>query len=157
MMKARLLTPLLFAAVATLVAAGCGGGKSRSTAYSGSQDQYAAALDSICSATNAAGKSLDLSSTSALASNGDKAKDLLDKMVDKIDGLEPPAAVKDRATSFVAGLKKEAGEFGDLTRAAKDADENKIKEIQGQLQSESAATSEDARFIGATGCARLFS
>lgn len=56
----------------------------------------------------------------------------------------------------MTGLKKEASDFGDITQAAKDGNEAKIKAIQGTLQSESAATSEDARSLGATGCARLF-
>jgi hypothetical protein len=44
-----------------------------------------------------------------------------------------------------------------MVDAAKEGDTAKIQEIQGKLSSEGAATSEDARFIGATGCARLFS
>ncbi len=148
---------LMIVAALGLTAAGCGGGKSRNKAYAASKQDFAAALDSICSATNEAGKSLDLSSITKLAADGDKAKNLLDKMVDKVDSLEPPAVVKDSASSFVAGLKQEAGKFGDLTQAAKDGDATKVKSIQGDLQSEAAATSEDARFIGATDCARLFS
>ena len=147
---------LTIVAALGLTAAGCGG-TSRNKAYSGSKQDYAAALDSICSATNKAGTSLDLSSIANIASNGGKAKDLLSSMADKIDKLEPPAEVKDSANSFVDGLRQEADKFCELTQAAKDADAAKVKSIQGDLQSEAAATSEDARFIGATGCARLFS
>jgi len=114
-------------------------------------------LDLVCAATNKAGKSIDLSSTEKIVSNGDEAKDLLDKLAERIDGLEPPDEVKSQAQSFVDGLKQEASQFGDMVQAAKDGDTDKIKEIQGKLSSEGAATSEDARFIGATGCARLFS
>jgi ornithine cyclodeaminase/alanine dehydrogenase-like protein (mu-crystallin family) len=147
---------LTIVAALGLTAAGCGG-TSRNKAYSGSKQDYAAALDSICSATNLAGTSLDLSSITNIAANGGKAKDLLSSMVDKVDKLEPPADVKDSAKSFVDGLRQEADRFGELTQAAKDGDAAKVKSIQGDLQSEAAATSEDARFIGATGCARLFS
>jgi hypothetical protein len=153
----KLAVPIVLLACAAVLAAGCGGGKSRNSAYSSSTADYAAALDTICAATTEAGKGIDLSSTSKLAQNGGQAKDLLDELVDKIDSLEPPAEVKDSAQSFVDGLSKEASEFGDAVEAAKDGDEAKVKQIQGQLESESAATSEDARFIGATGCARLFS
>jgi hypothetical protein len=149
------LTTIIVAALAVAVA-GCGG-TSRNKAYSGSKQEYAAALDSICSATNQAGKALDLSSITKIASNGGKAKDLLSSLADKVDKLEPPSEVKDSAKSFVAGLRQEADKFGELTQAAKDGDEAKIKSLQGDLQSEAAATSEDTRFIGATGCARLFS
>lgn len=157
MMKTRMLTPLLLVVAVALVAAGCGGGKSRNKAYASSKQDYAAAIDSICSKTNKEGKSIDLSSTSAIASNGDKAKGLLDAMTDKIDNLQPPDEVKDSASSLVAGLRKETDKFGEMTQAAKDGDEAKVKSIQGEIASEAAATSEDARFVGATGCARLFS
>jgi hypothetical protein len=156
MMNRTLVTSLVLVASAAVVAAGCGG-KSRDKAYSSSKTAYAAALDSVCAATNKAGKSIDLSSTDKIASNGDDAKDLLDNLADKIDGLQPPDEVKNQAQSFVDGLKQEASQFGDMVDAAKDGDTAKIKEIQGKLSSEGAATSEDARFIGATGCARLFS
>ena len=156
MMNRTLVISLVLVASAAVVAAGCGG-TSRNKAYSSSKTAYAAALDSICAATNKAGNSIDLSSTEKIASNGDDAKDLLDKLADKVDGLEPPDEVKTQAQSFADGLKQEANEFGDMVDAAKDGDTAKIKEIQGKLSSEGAATSEDARFIGATGCARLFS
>ena len=155
-MNRTLVTSFVLVAAAALVAAGCGG-KSRDKAYSGSKATYAAALDTICAATNKAGKSIDLSSTEKIAANGDQAKDLLDKMANKIDGIQAPDEVKTQAQSFVDGLKNEAKDFGELADAAKNSDETKIKAIQGELQSEAAATSEDARFIGATGCARLFS
>ena len=155
-MNRILVTSLVLVASAAVVAAGCGG-TSRDKAYSGSKAAYAAALDSICAATNKAGNSIDLSSTEKIASNGDDAKDLLDKLANRIDGLQPPDEVKTQAQSFADGLKQEASQFGDMVDAAKNGDTAKIKEIQGKLSSESAATSEDARFIGATGCARLFS
>ncbi len=158
MKKTRLPALLIFVLAAALIAAGCGGGgTSRNKAYAGSKQDYAAALDSICAATNEAGKSLDLSSITKIAAGGDQAKDLLDSMVDKLGKLQPPDEVKESANSFVDGLKQEASKFGDLTQAAKDGDAAKVKSIQGDIQSESAATSEDARFLGATGCARLFS
>ena len=157
MMKTRIAIPLLLVAVASLLAAGCGGGKSRNAAYAGSKTEFAKALDSICAATNEAGKSLDLSSMSALAANGDQAQELLSSMAEKIDNLEPPDEVKTQTESFVEGLRNEADKFGEVTQAAKDGDEDKVKSLQSELQSDSAATSEDARFIGAEGCARLFS
>ena len=156
MMNRTLVISLVLVASAAVVASGCGG-TSRNKAYSSSKTGYAAALDSICAATNKAGEKIDLSSTEKIASNGGDAKDLLDKLADKVDGLEPPDEVKTQAQSFADGLKQEANEFGDMVDAAKDGDTAKIKEIQGKLSSEAAATSEDARFIGATGCARLFS
>jgi hypothetical protein len=155
MMNARSAALLVLVAAAALLTAGCGGGGSESQPLS--KAEYAARLDTICAATNEAGKSLDLSSMTKLAANGDKAKDLLDTMANKIDKLEPPAEVKDSAKSFVAGLKQEAGKFGEMTQAAKAGDAQKVQSIQSDLASEAAATGEDARFIGATGCARLFS
>ena len=131
-MNRTLVTSFVLVAATALVAAGCGG-KSRGKAYSGSKTAYAAALNTICAATNLAGKSIDLSSTEKIAANGDQAKDLLDKMADKIDGLQAPDAVKTQAQSFVDGLKKEAKDFGELTDAAKNSDETKIKAIQGEL------------------------
>jgi hypothetical protein len=152
-MNRTLVTSFVLVAAAALVAAGCGGGGNKPL----SKAAYAAKADAICAAAQAKGKSLDLSSTEKIASNGDEAKDILDELANKVDALDPPDELKDSAKSFVDGLRQEAGQFGDLTQAAKDGDTAKIQEIQGKLQSESAATSEDARFIGATGCARLFS
>jgi ornithine cyclodeaminase/alanine dehydrogenase-like protein (mu-crystallin family) len=158
MMMRTLVLSFVVVVSTALVAAGCGGGggKSRNKAYD-TKAAYGAALDSICAATNRAGNSLDLSSTEKIAANGDKAKDLFSKMAHKIDELEPPDAVKTQAQSFVDDLEQEADQFGDMTQAAKDGDTAKVTEIQGKLASEAAATSEDARFVGATGCARLFS
>lgn len=150
----RLVAPILLLACAAVLAAGCGGGKSRSTAYS-TKATYAAALDTICAATQKAGRALGISGTSDLKTKGDDAKDLLDKLVDKIDSLEPPADVKDAADSLVTGLKKQADDFGDLVQAVKDGDAGRVKEIEGKIASNTAATSEDARFVGATGCARV--
>ena len=139
---------------AGLIAAGCGGGEAATQL---TKEEYAARLDTICTETNEAGRSLDLSSIGKLAASGDEAKALLDKMVDRINSLEPPDEVQDAAASFVDGLEQEAKDFGELTEAAKDGDAARVQQIQGELSSEAAATSEDARFIGATGCARLFS
>jgi hypothetical protein len=151
----RLIAGLALLAALALLASACGGGSSRSKAYAGSKADYAAALDTICAATNEAGKSLSLSSVSDIAENGDQGKKLLDDLVDKVRSLEAPPEVQDSADSFADGLQKEADSFGDLVAAAKDGDTAKVQQIQGELQSETAATSEDARFIGATGCARL--
>jgi hypothetical protein len=158
-MMMRTLLAFLVLGGTTALVAGCGGGGGGggTTTTSLTKAQYAAKLDSICEATNKAGQSLDLTSTAKLAANGDKGKALLDKMVDQIDSLQPPDAVKTQAQSFLDGVKKEASLFGDLTQAAKDGDTAKIKDIDGKLASDAAATSEDARFIGATGCARLLS
>lgn len=153
MMNRTLVTSLVLVASAALLAAGCGGGGGGAL----SKAEYAAKADAACAAANSEGKGLDLSSTEKIAANGDRAKEILDELANKVDDLQPPDELKDSADSFVTGLKQEADQFGDMTQAAKDGDAAKIKEIQGKLQSESAATSEDARFVGATGCARLFS
>ena len=153
-MQTRLAVPLVLVLAAVVLAAGCGGGGSSGEQLT--KAEYAAKLDTICTETNEAGKSLDLASISKLATSGGEAKALLDKMIDRINSLEPPDEVQDAASSFVAGLEQESKDFGELTQAAKDGDAAKVRQIQGELSSEAAATSEDARFIGATGCARLF-
>jgi hypothetical protein len=153
MMNRTLVTSLVLVAAAALVAAGCGGGGGNEPL---SKAEYAAKADVACTAAQAKGKDLDLSSTEKIASNGDQAKKVLDDLANEIDNLEPPDELQDAAESFVEGLRQEADQFEELTQAAKDDDTAKIQEIQGKLQSESAATSEDARFLGATGCARLF-
>jgi hypothetical protein len=153
MMNRTLVTSIVLVATAALFAAGCGGGGGNAL----TKAQYAAKADAACAAANDEGKQLDLSTTEKIAANGDRAKEILDELANKVDDLQPPDELKDSANSFVEGLQQEAEQFGDMTQAAKDGDTDKIKEIQGKLQSESAATSEDARFVGATGCARLFS
>jgi hypothetical protein len=148
-----LVTSLLLVAATALVAAGCGGGGESEPL---SKAEYAAKADKVCAAAQARGQNLDLSTTAKIAANGDEARAVLDELATKVDDLEEPEELQDAAKSFVDGLKEEADQFGDMTQAAKDGDTAKIQEIQGKLQSESAATSEDARFLGATGCARLF-
>jgi hypothetical protein len=154
MMNRTLVTSLVLVAATALVAAGCGGGGGGSEPLS--KAEYASRADKICAAAQARGRNLDLSTTEKIAANGDEAKAVLDELATKVDDLEEPDALHDAAKSFVDGLKDEADQFGEMTQAAKDGDTAKIREIQGKLQSESAATSEDARFLGATGCARLF-
>ena len=154
MMNRTLVTSAVLVAATAFVAAGCGGGGGGDKQLT--KAAYAAKADAACAAAQKKGAALDLSSTEKIAANGDKAKKVLDDLANDIDDLQPPDALKDSANSFVTGLKKEASDFGDITQAAKDGNEAKIKTIQGTLQSESAATSEDARFLGATGCARLF-
>ena len=153
MMNRTLVTSLVLVAATALVAAGCGGGGGSEPL---SKAEYASRADKICAAAQARGRNLDLSTTEKIAANGDEAKAVLDELATKVDDLEEPDALHDAAKSFVDGLKDEADQFGEMTQAAKDGDTAKIREIQGKLQSESAATSEDARFLGATGCARLF-
>ena len=154
MMNRTLVTSAVLVAASAFAAAGCGGGGGGDKQLT--KAAYAAKADAACAAAQKKGAGLDLSSTEKIAANGDKAKKVLDDLANDIDDLQPPDALKDSASSFVTGLKKEASDFGDITQAAKDGNEAKIKAIQGTLQSESAATSEDARFLGATGCARLF-
>ena len=151
-MNRTLVTSVVLVTAAALVAAGCGGGGGSKL----SKAAYAAKADAACAAAQAKGKDLDLSSTEKIASNGDQAKDIFDELANKVDDLEAPEELQDAAESFVDGLRQEADEFGEMTQAAKDGDTAKIQEIQGKLQSEGAATSEDARFLGATGCAMLF-
>jgi hypothetical protein len=153
MMIRTLVTSLLLVAATALVSAGCGGGGGSEPL---SKAEYAAKADKVCAAAQARGRNLDLSTTAKIAANGDEARAVLDELATKVDDLEEPEELQDAAKSFVDGLKAEANQFGDMTQAAKDGDTAKIQEIQGKLQSESAATSEDARFLGATGCARLF-
>ena len=154
MMNRTLVSSAALVAATAVVAAGCGGGGGGDKPLS--KAAYAAKADAACAAAQKKGSSLDLSSIEKIAASGDKAKNVLDDLANDIDDLQPPDALKDSASSFVTGLKKEASDFGDMTQAAKDGNEAKVKDIQGTLQSESAATSEDARFVGATGCARLF-
>ncbi len=156
MMNRTLVTSAVLVAATAFVAAGCGGGGGGGGDKQLTKAAYAAKADAACAAAQKKGAGLDLSSTEKIAANGDKAKKVLDDLANDIDDLQPPDALKDSANSFVTGLKKEASDFGDITQAAKDSNEAKIKAIQGTLQSESAATSEDARSLGATGCARLF-
>jgi hypothetical protein len=152
MMNRTLVTSGVLGAAAALAAAGCGGGGNKQL----TKAEYADKVDNLCAAAQAKGKSLDLSSLSKIARSGTEAKGILNELANKVDNLEPPDEVSDSAKSFVDGLKQEANEIGELSQAAKNADVAKIQEIQGKLQSQIAATSEDARFIGATGCARLF-
>ncbi len=154
MMNRTLVISAVLVTATAFVAAGCGGGGGGDKQLS--KAAYAAKADAACAAAQKKGSGLDLSSTEKIAANGDKAKNVLDDLANDIDDLQPPDALKDSANSFVTGLKKEASDFGDMTQAAKDGNAAKVKDIQGRLQSESAATSEDARFVGATGCARLF-
>ena len=154
MMNRTLVISAVLVAATAVLAAGCGGGGGGDKPLS--KAAYAAKADAACAAAQKKGSSLDLSSIEKIAASGDKAKNVLDDLANDIDDLQPPDALKDSASSLVTGLKKEASDFGDMTQAAKDGNEAKVKDIQGTLQSESAATSEDARFVGATGCARLF-
>jgi hypothetical protein len=152
-MNRTLVSSLVLVASAALVAAGCGGGGGSNQL---SKAQYAAKADAACAAAQKEGKGLDLSTTEKIASNGHRAKEIFDELANKVDDLQPPDALKDSARSFVTGLKKEASDFEDMTQAAKDGNSTKVREIEQKLASESSATSEDARFVGATGCARLF-
>ena len=152
----RLFASLLLVAACAVLAAGCGGGSSRNKAYSGSKAAYAAALDSLCASAKEKARDLDMTTTAAIAKHGGQAGDILDTLAQQVDKLEPPAAQKQSAQSFTDGLHTEADHLGDLRDAAKANDTAKVQKIQGQLASEAAATSETARFLGATGCARLF-
>jgi ABC-type glycerol-3-phosphate transport system substrate-binding protein len=152
----RLAAALVVLAAVAVLAAGCGG-SSRNTAYASSKAAYGSAVDSICANAVEKAKDLDLSTTAMIAKNGSQAGDILDTLAQNVEKLEPPAALKHSAQSFTDGLQQEADKLGDLQDAAKKGDTAKIKQLQGDLTSESAATSEDARFLGATGCARLFS
>lgn len=154
-MKTRVLATILLLGVLGLIVAGCGGGggNSRNDAYAGSKDEYAAALNSICTSVNQKLKALDLTDIAAYGLHGDEAIGIGDKAIDKIDNLQPPDEVKDSANAFVSKVREEQDKLRDLVDEAKKGDAAKVNEIASEIKPIDDEANNAANEIGASGCA----
>lgn len=155
-MKLPAIFVVLIAAFAVLTA-GCGGGggsKSGNKAYAGSVSAFAGAMNSICNSTNAQLKTLRPKSAADLAANGPKVKDLLNKALDKMESFTPPDQIKGQVSDFISRERDATAKLDDIVSAAKADDLAKIRQIGTEIAPLTAAAHEDARKIGAPGCAQ---
>jgi hypothetical protein len=146
----KLVLPCLAIAVCALLAAGCG--KSRNKAYSGSVQEFAAALSAICGPANSKIQALTPKSSAELVTKGPQIRDVIHTAVDKIDNLEPPGQVEGAANDFVSKSREEEKKIGELVDAAKNNDQAKISQVQSEISALDKATDKDARAIGAQSC-----
>jgi hypothetical protein len=140
---------MLLAVVAGL-AAGCG--KSRNKAYSGSVQEFAAALNAICGPATSKIRALNPTSAAELVTKGPQIKDIIHTAVEKIDNLEPPGQVEGAANDFVSKSREEEKKLDELVDAAKNNDQAKLTQVQSEISALDKATDKDARAIGAQSC-----
>jgi hypothetical protein len=154
-MKRSATVVVLVAALAVLTAGcGSGGSKSGNKAYAGSVSAFAGAMNSICNSTNAQLKPLRPKSAADLAANGPKVKDLLTKALDKMESLTPPDQIKGQVSDFISKERDATAKLDDIVSAAKSDDLAKIRQVGTEIAPLTAAAHEDARKIGAPGCAQ---
>jgi len=146
----KLVLPCLLIVLLGLLAAGCG--KSRNKAYSGSVQEFAAALNAICGPAQSQIQALAPKSAAELVTKGPQIKDIINTAVGKIDNLEPPGQVEGAANDFVSKSRDEVKKLDELVDAAKNNDQAKLSQVQSEISALDKATDKDARAIGAQSC-----
>ncbi len=136
-------------AVAVL-AAGCGGGGKK--AYALSKQEYASALNAICTDVNTKVKTLDLSSMATFATNGDSAVSVIQDATDQAKKLTPPDDLKDAAAQFNKAAEDSVSAVKDAVKAAKDGDQAKFEAATTSGQEADGRQNDAAKEIGANDC-----
>ena len=148
----RLTLAGLFVALAAVLAAGCGGGGSKTL----SKADYGTKLNQICADLNA--KNKEIGEPSSIADIADKGPQLLDEFDKAIAGaknLKAPDELKDAADRFISLGEQQRDLISQLVDAAKANDEAKINELGPKLDpldKESNAIAKDQ--LGAPACAQ---
>jgi len=159
MKRRHLLGIALSIATVALAAAGCGGGgsSSGSTAKTMSKAEFATAMDDLCSSATASTSGLgEVQGMEDLASIGPGYLIALERVVDDLDDLEPPAEIRTQVEDYISNTEKLIDAMGGLIAVAKKNDSEayvKLTESAGpEVQEMSTAVDAAANAIGAPAC-----
>lgn len=138
-------------ALAAVVAAGCGGGGSKTL----SKADYGTQLNQICTDYNAKQKEIgEPASLADVADKGPKILDEFDKAISKAEKLKAPDEIKATRDEFLAKSKEQRDLLGQLVDAAKANDSAKAQELGTKLDPLSKETDALANQLGAPACAQ---
>jgi hypothetical protein len=137
--------------VLALVAAGCGGGGSKTL----SKEEYGSQLNQICKDYNAKVKEIgEPTSIPELGTKGPKLLDEFNGAIAKAEKLEPPSELKAKADKFVADAKELTGLLTQLIDAAKKNDTAKVQEVGVKADALSKEADSLGTQLGAAACAQ---
>ena len=133
-----------------LVAAGCGGGGGKSL----SKEEYSSQLNKICTQLNAKNKAIgDPQSIADVVTKGPQLQDAFQSAIDEVEGLNPPAELKDAHERFVSLGKQIHSKLDDLIEAAKKKNLAKAQQIGATVDPLNTESNEIARTkLGAPAC-----
>jgi hypothetical protein len=133
-----------------LVAAGCGGGGGKSL----SKQEYSSQLNKICTELNAKNKAIgDPQSVADVVTKGPQLQDAFQSAIDEVEGLSPPAELKDAHERFVSLGKQIHSKLDDLIEAAKKKNLAKAQQIGATVDPLNTESNEIARTkLGAPAC-----
>ena len=133
-----------------LVAAGCGGGGGKSL----SKEEYSSQMNKICTELNAKNKAIgDPQSIADVVTKGPQLQDAFQSAIDEVEGLNPPAELKDAHERFVSLGKQIHSKLDDLIEAAKKKNLAKAQQIGATVDPLNTESNEIARTkLGAPAC-----
>ena len=145
----RLACGALLVALAAVVAAGCGGGGSKTL----SKADYGTQLNQICTDYNAKQKEIGTpTSIAEVATKGPKLLDEFDKAIAKADKLKAPDEIKATRDEFFTKSKAQRDLISKLIDAAKANDLAKVNELGGQNDTLNTDVQALAKNLGAPAC-----
>ncbi len=146
----RLTIVALPVALAAVLAAGCGGGGSKTL----SKEEYGTQLNQICADYNAKVKEIGEPNTvSELADKGPQLVDEFDKAIGKAEKLKAPDELKSTSDQFISKSKDLESTLKDIVDAAKANDAAKIQQLGTTASTLSNETDALGKQLAAPACA----
>jgi len=141
-------------AALAIVAAGCGGGGGGGKSLS--KEEYSSQLNKICTELNAKNKAIgDPQSVADVVTKGPQLQDAFQSAIDEVEGLNPPAELKDAHERFVSLGRQIHSKLDDLIEAAKKKNLAKAQQIGATIDPLNTESNEIARTkLGAPACAQ---
>ena len=139
------------AIIVVVLVAGCGGSKKTPQL---TKEQYAAALNKLCTGANRQVAALRL--TTAMGTwkqNGQKAAKIAGQTVKGFEALTPPDSLVEEAAKYNAASEEIASAVQDAADAAKKGDTKKFDKAISEQQNAGSQARTAASEIGATACA----
>ena len=139
------------AVVLVVLLAGCGGGHKKTPQLT--KEQYAAALNKLCTSGNRQVAALRLTTDiKTWKQNGQKAAKIADQTVKGFEAVTPPDSLRDAAQKYTKASEDLVSAVSDAAGAAKTGDTKKFDDALSRQQNSSIQARAYAHELGAKAC-----
>jgi len=136
--------------VLVVLLAGCGSGHEKTQL---TKEQYAAALNKLCTSGNRQVAALRLTTNiKTWKQNGQRAAKIADQTVKGFEAVTPPDSLRDAAEKYTAASDDLVNAVSDAANAAKNGDTKKFDDALSRQQNASLQARGYAHELGATAC-----